>query len=154
MVQLKVSADFKTFPAQNKASNPVKPFEDIAEGMEANFTSHMLAEMRKTIPKEGPDSSAMEYYNSLLDFERAQLMAKSDSGLGVKKVIIHSNKKQEFHIIEYNGEFNEGTSKWYCSDLNGRTCNLFITKINTETGVFTVGIEYSDLIYYYVCKFE
>ena len=74
--------------------------------------------------------------------------------LGVKKVIIHSNKKQEFHIIEYNGEFNEGTSKWYCSDLNGRTCNLFITKINTETGIFTVGIEYSDLIYYYVCKFE
>ena len=74
--------------------------------------------------------------------------------LGVKKVIIHSNKKQEFHIIEYNGEFNEGTSKWYCSDLNGRTCNLLITKINTETGIFTVGIEYSDLIYYYVCKFE
>jgi Rod binding domain-containing protein len=88
MVRLKVSSDFKTFPGQNKASNPVKPFEDIAEGMEANFTSHMLAEMRKTIPKESPDSSAMEYYNSLLDFERAQLMAKSDSGLGVKKVIL------------------------------------------------------------------
>lgn len=69
-------------------TNPVKPYEDIAEGMEANFTSHMLAEMRKTIPKENPDSSAMEYYNSLLDYERAQLMAKSDSGLGVKKVIL------------------------------------------------------------------
>lgn len=69
-------------------SNPVKPYEDIAEGMEANFTSHMLAEMRKTVPKETPDSSAMEYYNSLLDYERAQLMAKSDSGLGIKKVIL------------------------------------------------------------------
>lgn len=69
-------------------NNPVKPFEEIAEGMEANFTSHMLAEMRKTIPKESPDSSSMEYYNSLLDYERAQLMAKSDSGLGVKKVIL------------------------------------------------------------------
>lgn len=69
-------------------TNPVKPFEDIAEGMEANFTSHMLAEMRKTVPKESPDSSAMEYYNSLLDYERAQLMAKSDSGLGIKKVIL------------------------------------------------------------------
>ena len=56
--------------------------------MEANFTSHMLQEMRKTIPKESPDSSATEYYNSLLDYERAQLMAKSDSGLGVKKVIL------------------------------------------------------------------
>ena len=69
-------------------TNPVKPYEDIAEGMETNFTSHMLAEMRKTIPKETPDSSAMEYYNSLLDFERAQTMAKSDSGLGIKKVIL------------------------------------------------------------------
>jgi Rod binding domain-containing protein len=85
---VKVTSDFKTFPAQNKPTNPVKPYEEIAEGMEANFTSHMLAEMRKTIPKETPDSSAMEYYNSLMDYERAQLMAKSDSGLGVKKIIL------------------------------------------------------------------
>jgi hypothetical protein len=56
--------------------------------MESKITSHRLAEMRKTIPKETPDSSAMEYYNSLMDYERAQLMAKSDSGLGVKKVIL------------------------------------------------------------------
>ncbi len=84
---MKVTADFKNLPAQ-KPTNPIKPFEDIAEGMEANFTSHMLAEMRKTVPKEEQDSSAMEYYNSLLDYERAQLMAKSDSGLGVKKVIL------------------------------------------------------------------
>jgi Rod binding domain-containing protein len=84
---VKVTADFKTLPAQ-KPTNPIKPFEEIAEGMEANFTSHMLAEMRKTVPKEDQDSSAMEYYNSLLDYERAQLMAKSDSGLGVKKVIL------------------------------------------------------------------
>lgn len=85
---MKVTSDFKALPAQNKTTNPVRPYEEIAEGMESNFTSHMLAEMRKTIPKETPDSSAMEYYNSLMDYERAQLMAKSDSGLGVKKVIL------------------------------------------------------------------
>lgn len=73
---------------QPQRTNPVKPYEEIAEGMEANFTSYMLAEMRKSVPKETPDSSAMDYYNSLLDSERAQLMAKSDSGLGVKKVIL------------------------------------------------------------------
>jgi Rod binding domain-containing protein len=66
----------------------VKPFEDVAEGMEANFTAHMLAEMRKSVPKETPDTPAMDYYNSLLDSERAQLMAKSESGLGVKKIIL------------------------------------------------------------------
>ncbi len=74
--------------------------------------------------------------------------------LGIKKVTIHSNKTQELHIIEYKGELKSGTSKWYCSDLNGNTCNLFITAMNDETGVFTVGVEYSDLIYYYICKIE
>jgi Rod binding domain-containing protein len=87
MVRLKINPQAQALSIAQK-SNPVKPFEDIAEGMEANFTSHMLAEMRKTVPKESPDSSAMEYYNSLLDYERAQLMAKSDSGLGVKKIIL------------------------------------------------------------------
>jgi Rod binding domain-containing protein len=87
MVRVKINPQFKAPDAAQK-TNPVKPFEEIAEGMEANFTSHMLAEMRKTIPKETPDSSAMEYYNSLLDSERSQLMAQSDSGLGIKKVIL------------------------------------------------------------------
>jgi Rod binding domain-containing protein len=69
-------------------NSPIKPYEEIAEGMESNFTSHLLAEMRKTVPKETPDSSATDYYNSLLDYERAQLMARSDTGLGVKKVVL------------------------------------------------------------------
>lgn len=83
---MKITPDFRAQPAQK--TNPVKPYEEIAEGMESSFTSHMLAEMRKTIPKETPDSSATDYYNSLLDYERAQTMAKSDSGLGIKKVIL------------------------------------------------------------------
>jgi Rod binding domain-containing protein len=85
---VKITPQAQALSTNSQRTNPVKPFEEIAEGMEANFTSHMLAEMRKTIPKENPDSSAMEYYNSLMDYERAQLMAKSDSGLGVKKVIL------------------------------------------------------------------
>jgi Rod binding domain-containing protein len=88
MDRVKVTSDLNTLPTRNRPTNPIKPYEDVAEGMESNFTSHLLQEMRKTVPKENPDSSAMEYYNSLLDFERAQLMAKSDSGLGVKKVIL------------------------------------------------------------------
>jgi Rod binding domain-containing protein len=87
MVRLKINPQAQALSATQR-SNPIKPYEEIAEGMEANFTAHMLAEMRKTVPKENPDSSALEYYNSLLDFERAQLMAKSDSGLGVKKIIL------------------------------------------------------------------
>lgn len=88
MVRVKITPQAQALSTTSPKTSPIKPFEDIAEGMEANFTSHMLAEMRKTIPKETPDSSAMEYYNSLLDYERAQTMAKSDSGLGIKKVIL------------------------------------------------------------------
>ena len=84
---MKITADSRNL-ATTQRTNPIKPYEDIAEGMEANFTSYMLAEMRKTVPQETPDSTSMNYYNSLLDSERAQLMAKSDSGLGVKKVIL------------------------------------------------------------------
>ena len=87
MVRLKINPQAQGLSTSQR-TNPIKPFEDIAEGMEANFTSHMLAEMRKTIPKETPDSSALEYYNSMLDSERAQLMAHSNSGLGIKKIIL------------------------------------------------------------------
>ena len=84
---MKIGSDHKSFPATQK-TNPVKPYEDIAESMEANFTSHLLKEMRKAVPKETPDTPATDYYNSLLDAERAELMAKSESGLGVKKIIL------------------------------------------------------------------
>lgn len=99
---MKIGIDSKSIPA-NQRTNPVKPYEDIAEGMEASFTSHMLAEMRKSIPKEGQDSPSMDYYNSLLDYERAQLMAKSDTGLGVKKVILDQIVPQNMkHYLKQN----------------------------------------------------
>lgn len=99
---MKIGNDHKSFPAAQK-TNPVKPYEEIAEGMETSFTSHMLAEMRKSIPKEGNDSPSMDYYNSLLDYERAQLMAKSDSGLGIKKVILDQIVPQNMkHYLKQN----------------------------------------------------
>ncbi len=95
---MQIKPTFQGSPTAQK-TNPVKPYEDIAEGMETNFTTHLLAEMRKSVPKETPDSSAMEYYNSLMDYERAQLMAKSDTGLGVKKVILDQIVPQ--HMKQY-----------------------------------------------------
>ncbi len=95
-------------------SEPLRPYEEIAEGMEASFTSHMLGEMRKSIPKETPDSSSMEYYNSLLDYERSQLMAKSDSGLGIKKIILDQITPADLKNISnrYSGKVSsEGENK-------------------------------------------
>ena len=87
---MKINPEARALSAQNsQRTNPIKPYEEIAEGMETSFTSYLLQQMRKTVPKEGEDTPAMDYYNSLLDYERAQTMAKSDSGLGVKKVILN-----------------------------------------------------------------
>lgn len=109
---MKINPQAQALATNSQRTNPVKPFEDIAEGMEANFTSHMLAEMRKTVPKESPDSSAMEYYNSLMDFERAQLMAKSDSGLGVKKVILDQIVPQNMkHYLKNAHPIRQGMTK-------------------------------------------
>ncbi len=66
----------------------LKQYEDVAEGMEANFTNFMLGEMRKSVNKESPDSASTEYYNSLLDDERSKMMAASKNGLGVKGMIL------------------------------------------------------------------
>jgi Rod binding domain-containing protein len=112
MVRVKITPQANALSTAQK-TNPVKPFEEIAEGMESNFTSHMLAEMRKTIPKEEADSSAMEYYNSLMDYERAQLMAKSDSGLGVKKVILDQIVPQHMkhYLKNAHPEVRQGMTK-------------------------------------------
>lgn len=65
-----------------------KPYMDIAEGMEAQFINHMLTELEKTVRKEKPDSQAEAYYKSLLNNERADIMAKTENGIGLKDMIL------------------------------------------------------------------
>jgi len=81
-------------PAQQKGMKVVsreemlKPFKDVAEGMETQFSQQMIEQMRKSIPRESEPSSAQQYYESLMDYEYAKSMAQSESGLGLKKVIL------------------------------------------------------------------
>lgn len=65
-----------------------KPYEEVAEGMETQFASHMIDQMRRTIPRENEPSSAQAYYESLMDSEYAKSLAQSDSGLGIKRVVL------------------------------------------------------------------
>lgn len=78
----------------NKGLKPIsreemlKPYVDVAEGLETQFSNHMIDQMRRSIPREGEPSSAEQYYESLMDYERAKTMAQSDSGIGLKRVIL------------------------------------------------------------------
>lgn len=94
----------------NPIKNQLKPYEEIAEGMEANFTQHLLQEMKKTVPKDSPDSAPMDYYNSLLDSERAEIMAKSESGIGIKKIILDQIVPNHLKPIPNSASFANNSS--------------------------------------------
>ena len=72
----------------DKFKNVPKPYMNFVEGMERQFTNHLLKEMRKTVHPTEPETQAEKYYKSIMDDERAKLMAESDTGLGIKEVIL------------------------------------------------------------------
>jgi Rod binding domain-containing protein len=72
----------------DKYKNVPKQYLEVAEGMEAQYINYMLNEMEKTVHKEKPDSPAEKYYKSLINAERAEIMAKTENGVGIKDVIL------------------------------------------------------------------
>ena len=77
----------KGISLHTKQSALEKGIDTISQGMEKQFAYQMLQEMRKTIQKEKPEGSELDYYNSLLDQERAQIMVEHQGGLGLQKLI-------------------------------------------------------------------
>lgn len=71
-----------------KYKNVPKPYLEVARGMEEQFASHMISQMRNTVHSENPDSSAEQYYKGLMDHERAKIMAEDQNGLGLKDIIL------------------------------------------------------------------
>lgn len=70
----------------DKYKNVPKEYLQVAEGMESQFTNHLLNEMRKSV--KAPGSSAERIYRSMLDAERSKLMAQTNTGLGIKDVVL------------------------------------------------------------------
>jgi Rod binding domain-containing protein len=66
----------------------MKPYVQVAEGMESQFAGMLIQQMRKSIPREQAPSSAQEFYESMMDQEHADAMAKSDTGLGIKRMLL------------------------------------------------------------------
>lgn len=71
---------------QVKANKVPKQYKQIAEGMETQFAKMMLDQMRKTVAKSD-QSSASNYYDDVLSYERAKMMTKGE-GLGIQKLIL------------------------------------------------------------------
>lgn len=66
----------------------LKPYIEVAEGMETQFANQLISQMRASVPRENEPSSAQKFYESLMDHEHAAALAKSDSGLGIKRLLL------------------------------------------------------------------
>ena len=64
-------------------------------------------------------------------------------------MVIYSSKVQTFRVITYDGEYENGVKRWYCSDDKGINCYLYMSTADSKTGIITIGLEYDDLAYYY-----
>ena len=65
------------------------PYKKVASSMETQFLNFMISKMKNTIHQETPESSALEYYNGLINKERSDIMAKNNGGLGIQKLILN-----------------------------------------------------------------
>lgn len=64
-----------------------EPYKNVAEGMEKQFAQHMLEQMDNSIDRAEDPSSSMDYYDSVMRDQRAEVMAKN-SELGLQKVVL------------------------------------------------------------------
>ena len=90
---------------QDKYKNVPKEYLKVAEGMEAQFTNHLLNEMRKTV-KHSTNSPAERIYRSMLDQERAKMMAETNTGIGIKDTVLREiypnfNKPNKANLNHY-----------------------------------------------------
>lgn len=79
-------------------ANVPKAYKDVASGMETQFINHMIKQMRKSVHRVSPESSAEKFYNSMLDQERAKTMSETQ-GVGIKEIIldqIYPQKRKSF----------------------------------------------------------
>ena len=72
--------------AHDKYKGVPKQAIQLGEQYEEHFTNHLLKEIQKSSGRKLGSTEAV--YNSWLNEERAKMMAQSDTGLGIKDVVI------------------------------------------------------------------
>ncbi len=64
-------------------------YKSVADGMEQQFAQIVFGEMNKTVEKTAEESTAEQYYNSLLLEQQSKATAQDPSGgLGIKRAIL------------------------------------------------------------------
>ena len=83
-----------------------KEYMDVAQGMETQFINHMLEELNKSALNGEKDSFSEQYYKSLLNQERAKIMAATRGGVGLKDIILDQLLPQQQPPVNNNEAIN------------------------------------------------
>jgi len=62
-------------------------YKKVATGMEKQFAEFMISQMENSVGKT-ENNQAAKYYKSLMNSERAEMLATKDQGMGLQKVIL------------------------------------------------------------------
>lgn len=65
-----------------------KDYMEVAKGMETQFINHMLEELTKNEGSLEDQSFSTKYYKSLLNQERAEIMAANENSIGLKDMVL------------------------------------------------------------------
>lgn len=93
------------------------PYKKVASSMETQFLNFMISKMKNSINKNNPESSAIEYYNGLINKERSNIMAKNNGGLGIQQLILnqiyppHLRNKASYEYFMKNMQPNTNKQK-------------------------------------------
>lgn len=78
--------------------------------MEQEFARFMVEQMEKTVTRENPDSQATAYYKSIVNQERAEAMAETGKGLGLKQMILDQiypkHLRNQLALDNFNAQMN------------------------------------------------
>ena len=58
---------------------------------------------------------------------------------------------QVYNVISMANKSTEG-GEWYCLDEKGVRCNIYLISLKNNPGKLALGVEYSDYVWYYICK--
>ena len=79
-------------------------------------------------------------------FKNCDLLIKLDKTV----VTIYSEELQVYRVISVKEETKDGVM-WYCADNKGNKCYVYICSVK-DSPKLLLGVEYSDYVWYYMCK--
>lgn len=103
--------------------------------------------MRAETFELGSKNSSGDIVWDELTIKSCDILIKLES----KEAVIYSKTKQIYHVISYSGK-EDDISKWYCSDDEGRACNIYLSGSKNNSGKMVLIVEFSDYLWGYICK--